>query len=866
MIKPQLLATCAMLALPGLAAAQTPANVAPTATAENAASSPSLDDIVVTAQKREQKLQDVPAAISAIGGAELQARGVTETSDLMGTVPSLQITTPYGRTQPNFSLRGVSVANEFSASTASPVGIYVDEVYQSFRASHGQQLYDLDRVEVLRGPQGTLYGRNTTGGAISFFTRKPSLEGGVHGYGTFGYGNYNTFTGQGAIDATLIPDKLGIRAAVTVAKGDGWQYNPIQQRDVGTTNTVGARLSARWKPTDRLQINLKGYYARDNPLAPNPYALGQLANGQDALGYSRFDPQPLLGGRLLRGNEVASNSGGHYFTSSAGVALNIAYEITDDLSVTSITGYDTGKYRNSPFDCDGSPNDLCSLRYFSKSENFNQDLRFTYKHDRLNVVAGLYYGKDTVKTRNEVDFFGILRPVLLGLGLPSTFSNPVIATPDSTGIVPAFAVNPALDPTLASSCTPVVANPNGFLDARSLIALVTDISLNNSGGNGFGGAISAACRAAGAPPFTPILGNQDYDIERPSYAIYGDASYDFTDRLTVSIGLRYTKDKVKYRNGLTTIRDLGGQNIVASTIPYSFPYDPSLPRVNQTEKANRLTGRANVSYKFADDILGYVNYSRGYRSGSFNGLAYQGTNQVYYIQPEQIDAYEGGVKTRLFDRRLQLNLAGFYYDYKNHQVTQVIGATTFTRSANGYLYGGEAEVVFQALDNLRFDGSLGLLRSKYKGNVLDPTNPSSPTLNVNGNPFPNAPETTVQLGVDWDIYEGKVGKFSFRGDAQYEGKYYFDPFKDYGQSPCNTPAPGFNILQAGPAIACGNPGYWLFNARLTYTKDNLSVSAWGKNLSNKYYYTYGLNINVFGLDYLNRATPRTYGFDVTYKF
>ena len=864
MIRTDLLAACALLALPGVAFAQTVPATGP-ATAAAADSSPELDDIVVTAQKREQRLQDVPAAVSAIGGADLQARGVTETSDLMGTVPSLQITTPYGRTQPNFSLRGVSVANEFSASTASPVGIYVDEVYQSFRASHGQQLYDLDRVEVLRGPQGTLYGRNTTGGAISFFTKKPSLDG-THGYVTLGYGNYDTKTAQGAIETAIIPDKLGIRIAGTYAKGDGWQYNPIQKRDVGTTDTRAIRASLRWKPSDRLEINLKGYGARDNPLAPNPYALGQLAGGQDALGYSRFDPQPLLGGRLLKDNEVAANSGGHYFTSSAGVALNVRYDISDDLTVTSITGWDKGKYHNSPFDCDGSPNDLCSLRYLSTSKNFNQDLRFTYKHDRLNVVAGLYYGKDTVKTHNDIDFFGILRPILLGAGLPPTFSNPAIATPDSIGILPAFALNPALNPTLAASCAPVVVNPNGFLDARSLLALQTDIALNNTGGGGFGGAISSACRAAGAPPFTPILGDQFYTIKRPSAAIYGDASYDFTDRLTVSIGLRYTHDKVQYLNGRTTIRDLGGQNIVASTIPYSFPYNPNLPAVEQREKANRLTGRANISYKLADDVLGYVNYSRGYRSGSFNGLAYQGTNQVYYIQPEQIDAYEGGLKTRLFDRRVQLNLAGFYYEYKNHQVTQVIGATTFTRSANGHLFGGEAELAIQVLDTLRFDGSLGILRSKYKGNVIDPTNPSSPTLNVNGNPFPNAPGTTFAAGVDWDIFDKPIGKLSFRGDAQYEGKYYFDPFKDYGQKPCDTPAPGFNILQAGPAIACGNPGYWLFNARLTYTKDNFSLSAWGKNLSNKNYYTYGLNINVFGLDYLNRATPRTYGLDATFKF
>jgi iron complex outermembrane recepter protein len=234
-----LLATSALAAIALFAA---PAAMAQAAADE---ATGGIEDIVVTAQKRSQILQDVPVAVSALAGDELEARGVTETSDLQGFVPSLQITTPYGRTQPNFSLRGVSVANEFSSSTASPVGIYVDEVYQSFRASHGQQLYDLERVEVLRGPQGTLYGRNTTGGAISFFSNKPKLKE-TTGHITAGYGNYDTKTLEGALEATLIPDELGIRFAGTFAKGDGWQYNPIQKRDVGTTNTVAGRVTLRW--------------------------------------------------------------------------------------------------------------------------------------------------------------------------------------------------------------------------------------------------------------------------------------------------------------------------------------------------------------------------------------------------------------------------------------------------------------------------------------------------------------------------------------------------------------------------------------------------------------------------------------------
>ena len=224
------------------------------------------------------------------------------------------------------------------------------------------------------------------------------------------------------------------------------------------------------------------------------------------------------------------------------------------------------------------------------------------------------------------------------------------------------------------------------------------------------------------------------------------------------------------------------------------------------------------------------------------------------------------MKTRLFNNDVQFNLATFYYDYKNQQFTQVIGATTFTRSGDGRLYGAEIELSAQPTATLRLDASLGLLNTKYTGNVLDPNNPSSPTLPINGNQFPNASEVTFNASFDWDAFETNNGTLTIHGDTSYIGKYFFDPFGSYGQDPCDTPAPGFNILQAGPTVACGNPGYWLFNGRVSYDTANWSVAVWGKNLTDKYYYNYGLNINIFGLDYLNRGMPRTYGVEATYRF
>ena len=828
-------------------------------------SSVQLEDIVVTAQKRAENMQEVPAAISAIAASELQSRGIANTTDLMGSMPNLQVTSAYGTTQPNFSLRGISVANEFSASTASPVGVYVDEVYQSFRAAHGQQLYDLERVEVLRGPQGTLYGRNTTGGAVNFITRKPKLEEGVSGYVTAGYGNYDAWTLSGALETTIVPDKFGIRVAGTRSVADGYTYNPTLDKHFGETDSIAGRMTALFKPTEELSVTLKLYAAKNDPLQDLPYGIGYLEGRTDSGGYSRFAPRPELGGRTLKRNEVQADAGGTYYTASRGGSLTVEYDF-ENVTLTSITGYDYGKYRLSPYDCDGSPNDVCSVRYATSSKNFNQDFRLTYDGERLKLIGGAYYGRDKIATENEPDFFGFLRPVLTDMGLPGSFSNVPIAVGNSISTIPAFALDPTLTPADPGYCAPVVVNPNGYFDARTLMAFNADVQANNAAGVG---AAQLACYAAGAAPFAPIMANQQFEIARPSFALYGEAKYEVTDQFSVTLGLRYTWDKVKYQNARTIVYALDGTTPIASLVPYSYPYDPNAPAVNQKESTGRLTGRLVLDYKFTDDVMAYASYSRGYRSGSYNGLAYQDISQVYFVPPEKVDAYEVGVKSRFLDNRVQLNVAGFYYDYANQQIAQIIGATSFLRSASGRVFGGEAELVAQVTDTLKLDASLGLLNTKYKGNTIaDPNDPASPqlTMNINGNPFPNAPKVTFAAGFDWTAWEQEDRKVVLRGDTQYMGKYYFDPFKDYGQSPCDQPASGSNVLLATPELACGNPSYWLFNARLTYETERYSISVWGKNLTNKFYYVYGLNLNAFYQDYLTRGAPRTYGLEATVRF
>ena len=337
-------------------------------------------DIVVTAQRREQSLLDVPLAVTALGGDTLADRGITNSAQLGDAVPNLQINSPYGDTQPNFSLRGIGVANEYNSNQASPVGVYLDDVYLAPRTSHGMGLFDLDRIEVLRGPQGTLFGRNTTGGAINFITKKPDLSG-TNGYLQVGYANFDTLAAQGAAEATLAEDVAGLRLAVNYAKGDGQIKNVFPGgRDPASVDTLQGRATLRVKPTEALDITLRAYGGRDRGTQAAVHGLAPFRTG---LGFFETNE-----------NRVGDNR-----TDAWGFAGNISLELSDTLSLTSITSYDGGK-QNLQQAADGSPLDILDINWQSRYRQFSQELRANYDGDGITFVGGLFYGWDRNITDN----------------------------------------------------------------------------------------------------------------------------------------------------------------------------------------------------------------------------------------------------------------------------------------------------------------------------------------------------------------------------------------------------------------------------------------------------------------------------------
>jgi outer membrane receptor protein involved in Fe transport len=363
-------------------------DAAPAATTETG-------DIIVTAQRRSQSILTVPIAITALAGEALENKGVTNSANLASAVPNLQVSSPYGNTQPNFSLRGISVANEYNSNQASPIGVYVDDVYLANRTAHGMGLFDLDRVEVLRGPQGTLFGRNTTGGAINFITRAPTLSGN-EGYAEAGYGNYDTWTAQAAIETTMVEDQLGLRIAGNFVKGGGQIRNVAPGApDANSQDTLQGRATLRFRPGDGpLDVKIKIYGGRDRGTQAAVHGLLPFRRGLDFF-------------------ETNENRIGRNRTDAYGISATIAYEISPTLTVTSITSKDAGS-QNLQQAADGSPLDVLDINWQSTYGQFSEEARVNYDSGPLKLVTGGFYGFDKVETDNTFNIGQALGPGVNG--------------------------------------------------------------------------------------------------------------------------------------------------------------------------------------------------------------------------------------------------------------------------------------------------------------------------------------------------------------------------------------------------------------------------------------------------------------------
>jgi iron complex outermembrane receptor protein len=696
-------------------------------------------EIVVTAAKRAQSLQDVPISVSAISGEALGRSRVTNVDDLVTRVANLQLTSIVGDNTPIFALRGVSMS-DYSLNQASPVATYYDEVYKGNFAFLGVSMFDLERVEVLRGPQGTLYGKNTTGGAVNLISRRAKL-GETSGYVNVGYGNYNRIDLSGAVNVPL-GEKAALRVAGTFAKASGWFKNVVPGKaNLASTNEYALRMTLLVEPSDGLRFTLRASTSRQKPRNYGIYAQPEAVN------------RPGLGKW-----EIAANIDKRRLAKTHSVALTTEIDLNDTLMLTSITSYDKGKLSFYE-DTDGTVGELLEIPYYDKASQFAQDLRLTSDTGGpFDFILGAYYNRE--KVYNSTTFE-------IGKDI------------DSDG-VPGITAN---------DC------------------------------------------AVGLP--LACLFANEFDQVKKSLAIYADANYELSELVTLRGGLRYTKDKGRQSNFQANALGVDG-SLIANLIPLS----------ELRYSTDNLSGKIGVDFNLPDGNMIYAHVSKGYRAPSFNAQAFFDPSELSVAKPEKVTAYELGSKLQFAGRSVTLNMAAFYYDYRNQQFINIDPATaaqTLLNIDKSRIMGGEAELNVRASDMLTLRAGVGLLSTKIKKGIVS-------GVDVAGNRLSNAPKLSFNMGADITLMDSQAGRLSFHPDMSYQTNQYFEVL---------------NISRLR------QKSYAIFSAHLDFeTADGKwNASIWGKNLGKKHYFTSRVDLLAgFGFDYNHIGNPRTYGVSAGMKF
>jgi iron complex outermembrane receptor protein len=667
----------------------------------------------------------VPVSVTALTSSQLAQVKLDTPSDLVTQVPNLQVNGIVGEGSPLFSLRGVSMF-DYSLNQSSPVASYIDEVYKGNFVLFGVEMYDLERIEVLRGPQGTLYGKNTTGGAINFITHKPGFD--TEADIKIGAGNYNRREVEGNLQTALIPERVAVRFAFTYTKVDGYVQNVLPGHpDLEGVDQYGARLSFLFKASDDLDFTLRLSKSMQDPQnyaivdgripAPNPAAgAATAAGGVGFTGYFRTVDGSYTGAPLTN-YQVAQNYTPRRRQDNEAVELT-DWTVSRSNKVTSITSWDEGKLFN-PEGTDGSPYYIWKIPYVGDTRQVTQDLRLTSTGDApLRYILGAYYQHQIVfnSTENEI------------------FTDPAFNT------------------------------YNNYQDCAA----------NSFGPNGYAAGVN-------------INGGCDYfnsfDQILNSWATYTDDSYKLSDLLTLRAGLRYNHDNGAQKNALNQLRGSdqvpianlgffseqpGGYSAPTLALPGTPGYAADVDATRGQSYHNvATTGRLGVDFNVTADALLYVNYSRGYRSAAFNSQFLFTPSDLTTVKPEVLDSFEGGFKTSWLDHRLQIDGAVFHYQYKDQQIINVYptGQQPLINLGKSKIDGGELEIVGRPVRPLTLRASAGFLRTDVQDGTLA-------TGSIDGQELPYAPHVSGTLAADWEVTELPWAKVNLHVDTNYNTKQY----------------------------------------------------------------------------------------------
>ncbi len=855
------------------ALAQTPAEPPATPEDQGVRSGRGIEEIVVTAQKRQENINDIGMSVQAATGDQLAELGITDVAQLDRVVTGFNANVTYYGTA-IYPIRGVGFQDTALASGPT-VSVYIDEMPLPFSAMTQGAGLDLERVEALKGPQGTLFGQNATGGAVNYIANKPSQE--LEAGFDVSYGRFNTADISGFIGGP-ISETLSYRLAARVLNSGPWQKsytrntplapdpywtanNRSYRRDSehGDQELYNMRAALLWEPTDALSalFTVSGFLDRSDSQMPQLFGIAPLnqvnplhplvASYPDAPHNNRaadwgpcvnvdggtpanvtgnLDPEgnpENLSNRLYDNCEPAERDNTFYSTT-----LRVDYGLTDDLTLTSLSSW--GKFdREAALESDGT--------LYQDYESFQKGfLKAFFQEFRL---AGTVRGEGNW---------------VVGANYENT------STWDS--FLQTYGISTAV-PTQVITSTPLgPTNPNN---------------------------------------------RQTTD----TYAVFANLEYPVLDTLTLQGGVRYTNQHRDYRGcgsdggdgtwadisveiqtilqlfgGYPVIGgiDAGPGNCASTGPPPTFFPEPS----GFTDKLNEdnVSWRVGANWSAADEVLLYLNVSQGYKSGSFPTVASAAFVQLFPAKQEDLLAYEAGGKLGLFDGTLQLNGAAFYYDYTDKQILGAINDFVFgslpalVNVPESHVVGFELSADWRPVEGLRIAPSVSYAKSEIDGTFrnYDPffnTAGNVSTKDFSGEPFPNAPKWQVNLdtqyewslGAEWIAFVGTNVNYQsatrgFFYDRCDEEQGAIDPVSGFPVTCTKTYLASIPEARGDSDLVINARA--LLDVRAGVERDAWRVWFWGRNVTNKHYWNQAQHVN----DVLLRFTgmPVTYGITVSYRY
>jgi iron complex outermembrane receptor protein len=691
------------------------------ALAEEPKSSYGLEEITVTARKIEENLQTAPVSVTVVTNKILNDLTMTNIGDIQAITPNLQYTSGFSGSSAgaNFFIRGIGQLDFLSTSDPG-VATFVDGVYLARTVGSAIDTADIERIEVLKGPQGTLFGKNTIGGAINITTRKPDSE--LRGMVEATVGNYGRVDGRFMANVP-ISDSFFVKLSGVTRTNDGFQTRVVDGEKLGDDDTVAGSLQARWVASEDLEIILAvdGTRRRANIAAHTATQVspGALSGVWESLtGVDGLSFQPSSNPRKVSTTGIRPSDE----LDVIGTSLTVNYDL-GDMDLKSITAYremeaDTGT------DFDGTQIQLNDQLVHQEQEQFSQEFQLSQTTDQFKWVVGAYYMKEDVLEEIQNNFVLFYLP-------PS--GAPIGKGPLST----------------------------------------TDLSTDN-------------------------------------FAVFGQGSYNLTDEFSVTAGVRYTYEKKDAAiSGPFGLGTLGA------------PLD-----VANKESWNNISPRIGVEYQPSEDLLLYASFTRGFKSGSFNGRPDR--NEFDPFDPEKVSAYEVGFKSEFADNRVRLNGAAFLTQYNEVQLVSVLSDSNgqpyfpVANAGDAEVKGFELELTAVPAEGLNVYANIGVTDEKWTE--------IKPIAIIDENTrLPFMSHFTGVFGGDYAVPVANFGSVTFGANYTYRSAFYVD---------------------TGNVEALRQKGYGLLDARIIFEPEdgNWQFKIWGKNLTDKTYITWAQDLAALGLN------------------